>query len=262
MFLQSWSEFYRGADLIADVHAIPAHGLFHFIFGWVHRRRFRQIKSETRHFGRRTDITWNSVKLITSDLTSVISLNELFSCQSYKFESQSFTDKYKRTITDTNWQANRFCDESNHDPTAPNKHNYWCRNRSVKTIVKESRDMFDLDPLSPTTETKPTFNYVTRASPVVYVVIDVATHDGMDKVRCTFQLNDRYQLLYEKDCCLDWIYSSMNHSDVFFLTMIESNLWRQMIACSFIHLKLILNQSKWFLIRVCLKRWSISWTRY
>jgi len=75
----------------------------------------------------------------------------------------------------------RFCDGSNHDPTAPNKHNYWCRNRSVLAVIKKNADMVGLNALPAEMVTDPQFKYVKPTSPSVYVVVDVATHDHIDK---------------------------------------------------------------------------------
>ena len=80
-------------------------------------------------------------------------------------------------------QVTRFCDGSNHDPTAPNKHNYWCRNRSVLAVIKKNADMVGLNALPAEMVTDPQFKYVKPTSPSVYVVVDVATHDHIDKVR-------------------------------------------------------------------------------
>lgn len=81
------------------------------------------------------------------------------------------------------FQTTKFCDDSNHDRTAPNRQNHFCRNRSIKTVIENSRDFRGVNqPLPQTTNTMPTFNIQVAASKVVYVVLDTSTYDGKDEV--------------------------------------------------------------------------------
>ena len=79
---------------------------------------------------------------------------------------------------------NSFCDSTNHDRTAPNKQNYWCRNRSIKTVISKTPD-FTSTPstLPPSTNTTPAFNYYTPAPQAVYIVLDTSNHNPSTAVR-------------------------------------------------------------------------------
>ncbi|XP_057366133.2 calcium-activated chloride channel regulator 3A-1-like [Daphnia carinata] len=72
--------------------------------------------------------------------------------------------------------VSKFSDEKNHDRAAPNKQNYWCRNRSTKTVIKKNPDFNNLSPLANTTTTTPQFNYLVRASQAIYIVLDASNH--------------------------------------------------------------------------------------
>ena len=76
-------------------------------------------------------------------------------------------------------KVNSFCDSTNHDRTAPNKQNYWCRNRSVKTVISRTVDYFSTpNTLPPTTSTAPAFNFFTPSPQAVYIVLDTSNHNS------------------------------------------------------------------------------------
>lgn len=77
----------------------------------------------------------------------------------------------------------KFSDETNHDRAAPNMQNYWCRNRSTKTIISNHPDLTDLDPLDASTNTVPEFTYLLPAYQTVYIVMDTSSHTLTDDVR-------------------------------------------------------------------------------
>ena len=77
------------------------------------------------------------------------------------------------------FQVNSFCDSTNHDRVAPNKQNYRCRNRSVKTVIMRTVDYFSTpNTLPPTTSTLPTFNFYTPSPQAVYIVLDTSNHNS------------------------------------------------------------------------------------
>lgn len=76
----------------------------------------------------------------------------------------------------------KFCDSSNHDRAAANKQNYWCRNRSVKTVMRQSPEFTNITPMPNTTNTAPEFIYQVRASQTVYLVFDTSSHTLADDV--------------------------------------------------------------------------------
>jgi hypothetical protein len=77
----------------------------------------------------------------------------------------------------------KFSDETNHDRAAPNMQNYWCRNRSTKTIISKHPDLTDLDPSDASTNTVPEFSYLLPAYQTVYIVMDTSSHTLTDDVR-------------------------------------------------------------------------------
>ena len=76
----------------------------------------------------------------------------------------------------------KFSDETNHDRTAPNMQNYWCRNRSTKTVILKHPDFTALKPLNKTANTAPEFNYLLPAYQTVYIVMDISNHTLTDNV--------------------------------------------------------------------------------
>ena len=93
-------------------------------------------------------------------------------------------------------QVTEFCNSDHNDPIAPNKNNYWCRNRSVQTVIDKSVDIRSKTPLDEDTNTTPTFRYISATSQPVYIVLDVSTHGSSSisyfdqaKTKITEQLN-------------------------------------------------------------------------
>jgi hypothetical protein len=60
--------------------------------------------------------------------------------------------------------------------------NYWCRNRSTKTVILKHPDFTALKPLNKTTNTEPEFNYLLPAYQTVYIVMDISNHTLTDNV--------------------------------------------------------------------------------
>ena len=80
--------------------------------------------------------------------------------------------------------ANRFCDSTNHDRTAPNKQNFYCRNRSIKTIMNSRPDFTSStqNPLPSNTNTNPVITYSQPAPQTIFIVMDISTHTLTDPV--------------------------------------------------------------------------------
>ncbi|XP_046639085.1 calcium-activated chloride channel regulator 3A-1-like [Daphnia pulicaria] len=74
----------------------------------------------------------------------------------------------------------KFSDETNHDRAAPNMQNYWCRNRSTKTIISKHPDFTNLNPSDASTNTVPEFSYLLPAYQTVYIVMDTSSHTLTD----------------------------------------------------------------------------------
>ena len=79
--------------------------------------------------------------------------------------------------------ANRFCDSTNHDRTAPNKQNYFCRHRSIKSIMNGRPDFSSQTALPSTTNTNPVVNYLLPAPQTIFIVMDISNHTLTDPVR-------------------------------------------------------------------------------
>jgi DNA topoisomerase IB len=60
--------------------------------------------------------------------------------------------------------------------------NYWCRNRSTKTVILKHPDFTALKALNKTTNTAPEFNYLLPAYQTVYIVMDISNHTLTDNV--------------------------------------------------------------------------------
>ena len=73
-------------------------------------------------------------------------------------------------------QANQFCNSTTHDYTATNQQNFWCRNRSVKTIINNHPDVKGKPALSSNTNTVPTFVFLQPTPQPVYIVLDSSSH--------------------------------------------------------------------------------------
>ena len=81
-------------------------------------------------------------------------------------------------------QATQFCNSDHNDPIAPNKNNYWCRNRSVKSVIDNHSDFMRLNSLAENTSTEPTFRYLSPTPQPVYIVVDTSTHGDPSLESC------------------------------------------------------------------------------
>ena len=77
-------------------------------------------------------------------------------------------------------QAASFCDSTTHDHTATNQQNFWCRNRSIKSIIRNHPDIRYKTPLPPSQLVpEPKFNYMKPAkTQPIYIVVDASDHMG------------------------------------------------------------------------------------
>ena len=91
---------------------------------------------------------------------------------------------------------NSFCNSTNQDRLAPNKHNYWCRNRSIKTVISQTPDFTSTPTALPqSTNTMLTFNYYTPAPQAVYIVLDTSNHISTTAVRNNFKFVQTFKIL-------------------------------------------------------------------